>query len=183
MLALARCYCRSWKPATKHTHFSHFTDHTLCLLCNSDQKPKKKPLKRANTKYGYKKNGRNMMTNDIIWAESERCYSWFQNSDARKGQNHKNLLLWNAIVAYLGSWVWQEPAAQELFGFVSSYTCPFWAVKRFRPHGPRLKRANPTHSLLALAPLAKTHLLTFYSTESCQWNNHSWCNERHRRRK
>lgn len=40
MLALDRCYCRSWKPATKHRHF---TEYTSCLLCNSDQKPNEDP--------------------------------------------------------------------------------------------------------------------------------------------
>lgn len=55
MLALDRCYCRSRKPATKHTHFLHFTDHTLCLLCNSDRKPKKDLLNVQTQSTGIKR--------------------------------------------------------------------------------------------------------------------------------
>lgn len=87
-------------------------------------------------------------------------------------------LLWNTAVAYLGNWTQKICySTLKLFTFTTSCTCPFWAVKPFKPFSPSRKLHPYTHPLLShsLLPFLlpkHTHLSTLLSPR----NNHSWCN-------
>lgn len=76
-----------------------------------------------------------------IISENKRIVCKSVNQKRRRiiyHQTKSTLLLWNTVVAYLGSW---------LFRCTGSCACPFWAVKRFSTPNSIAKRANPTHCL------------------------------------
>ena len=86
-------------------------------------------------------------------------------------QTKSTLLLWNTVVAYLGSW---------LFRFTGSCACPFWAVKHFSTPNSIAERANPTHRLSHSLSLSFQKTLTsvhifFHQELPVKWSQLMQC--------
>lgn len=137
--------------ATSHKTHTHAHRHTLYgvttvplkwLLCNSDLTPKKTP----NTTKQHEHPTPNPTLNLFSHFQSVLCVNQWVKCGKIISTWQKSFS--EAFVASLRKWEREVGGvcSSKLFRFMSSYACPFWAVKHFQPESIA-ECSNPTQSL------------------------------------